>query len=90
MREKIKNILTPPAPADAKYHGGVKGWKYYYSDESLNFMIDQIISTLIESLPEKRLPKVKIYDNTYGAEVLYAQGCNDYRSEVINLLRGTK
>jgi hypothetical protein len=40
---------------------------------------DQILKTLIESLPEEKPENLRIYDN---------HGWNMYRNEVINLLRG--
>ena len=55
-----------------------------YKDEDV---ADQIISTLIESLPEEM-------DNLGDVVITYVQGVKDgrnsYRNEVINLLRGTK
>lgn len=63
MREKIIEIL------DQSYYDGNLEFKDY---------ADQIISTLIESLPEEE--KVEDAD--------YYLGRNSYRSEVINLLRG--
>jgi len=46
----------------------------------------EIISTLIESLPEK----MKWEEGEAELHIQIADGYNQYRSEVINLLRGTK
>jgi hypothetical protein len=54
--------------------------------EALNDILALFSTELLECLPEKRLPRIKITDITYGAEVLYAQGHNDCRQTFLQNL----
>ena len=56
LKEKIIEILTPPAPPDARFHGGVKDWEYKYNKAGLDYLVSQILS-LIEA--EKKEIKCK-------------------------------
>ena len=73
MREKIIKIIEPTLN---------QNWESFASWDEIEKMVTEIISTLIESLPEEIPNTKRIYD--------YENGYNKYRSEVINLLRGTK
>ena len=42
LRERLTEILTPPAPRDASYHGGVVSWDYYYNKVGLEYLVNEI------------------------------------------------
>jgi len=86
MREKIKNIISNYGST------GITEEDYEFFVEKVT---DQILKTLIESLPEEKhkdscLSLKDGYGHKFSDCDCGANYKNSYRSEVINLLRGTR
>lgn len=52
LRNEIKQILTPPVPRDAEYHGGVKDWKAYWTKEGVDFLVDRVMEAIKKAQSE--------------------------------------
>ena len=54
LKDKIKDILTPPNPPEARFHGGVKDWEYKYNKTGLDYLVNRFIELFDQILQEER------------------------------------
>ena len=78
LRSKIIEILTPPNPPEAKFHGGVEDWEYKYNKAGMEFIVAQILELFAHQTPpqitgdwEKELEPWVSKPNREGEEQLY-------------------
>ena len=51
-KKELICILTPSAPPNAGYRGGVKDWDYYYNKAGLSFLVNEISELLALKIAE--------------------------------------
>lgn len=52
LRNEIKQILTPPEPAEAHVRGGVVNWEAHWTKEGLGFILDRIMGVIKKAQSE--------------------------------------